>query len=322
MKNLIVVTGGAGFIGSQLILGLNERGETNILVVDDLTDGKKFHNLVDLEIADYIDKDEFLLQLKDEKFCQAICRNIRAIFHQGANSTTTDWDGKAMMENNYSYSKQLLEISAKYEIPLIYASSAAVYGGSNCFIEEPKYEKPLNVYGYSKLLFDRYAMLQQQSMHSQVVGLRYFNVYGPGEQHKGSMSSVAFHLDQQLKNGADEVKLFGACDGYEAGQQRRDFIYVKDVVAVNLWMLDHPEVSGVFNCGTGRSQTFQDVAQAVIDYHQQGKIAYVEFPEHLKGAYQSFTEADLSKLRSVGCDVSFSDVAAGVHHYLSQLREV
>ena len=259
---MIIVTGGAGFIGSNLVLGLNARGYDDILVVDHLKQGVKYRNLVECKIADYLDRDTFLQRLQQGDF---VNQPIEAIFHQGACSTTTEWDGQYMMTNNYEYSKILFHYCQQYHIPFIYASSAAVYGGNQQFREALAYESPLNVYGYSKFQFDQYLRRHQHNLSSQVVGLRYFNVYGPREAHKGSMASVAFHLNNQLKEG-DEIRLFEGCDGYDHGEQRRDFVYVGDVVDINLWFLDNPSVSGIYNCGTGRSQTFNDVAHAVIAY--------------------------------------------------------
>lgn len=315
---MYIVTGGAGFIGSRLIRGLNKiHGIEDIVVVDDLTDGKKFRNLSDLKIADYLDKDDFLQMIDEGVFNKA---PIKAIFHEGACSTTTEWDGRFMMENNYEYSKVLLHFCVDNKIPFLYASSAAIYGGSATFKESPEFEKPLNVYGYSKYLFDVYLrnFWAKEKIRSQIVGFRYFNVYGPNEGHKGSMASVAWHLHNQILAGNNTVKLFEGCDGYGNGEQRRDFVYVDDVVDVNLWFLKHPEKSGIFNVGTGRSQPFNDVANAVIQWHKRGKIEYIPFPEHLKGSYQSFTEADLSALRAAGYDKPFLSVEEGVHRYLSE----
>jgi len=310
-----IVTGGAGFVGSNLIRTLADRGHDNIVVVDDLENGHKFVNISNLPIADYIDKDDFLQRLATDN---GFAREITTIFHQGACSETTEWDGRYMMKNNYSYSQTLLCHCLKHRKPYIYASSAAVYGGSKTFVEDPIFENPLNVYGYSKLQFDRYVRLTAAKPDSQVVGLRYFNVYGPREQHKGSMASVAFHFNNQvLEDG--EARLFSGTDGYADGEQLRDFVYVDDVCDVNLWFLDNPQVSGIFNAGTGRAQTFNDVANAVIKWHGKGKIRYVPFPEHLEGAYQSFTEADLTQLREAGCDVEFRPVESGVKDYLDQL---
>ena len=312
---MIIVTGGAGFIGSNIVKRLNELGCDDIIVVDDLSDGRKFHNIADCTIADYIDQDDFINNLNSSRF-----DNIDVIFHQGACSTTTEWDGRYMMKNNYEYSKKLLHFASANNIQFIYASSAAVYGGSTEFIEDPTVEKPLNVYGYSKQLFDQYVRRHFNDFNNQVIGLRYFNVYGPREQHKDSMASVAFHLNNQLKS-SDTIKLFGAYGGYEAGQQQRDFIYISDVIDVNLWFMANPDCSGIFNCGTGRAQTFSDVANAVIDYHKRGTVEYIEFPDHLKGAYQSFTEADLSALRNIGYEQTFKTVEEGVHNYMEWLNE-
>ncbi len=311
---MYIVTGGAGFIGSNLVQALADRGHTDIVVVDDLEDGHKFVNISDLAIADYLDKDDFIERLGDKAFASS----IKAIFHQGACSTTTEWDGRYMMKNNYAYSQVLLHHCLEHAIPYIYASSAAVYGGSSKFVEDPLVENPLNVYGYSKLQFDRYVRRVAASPASQVVGLRYFNVYGPREQHKGSMASVAFHFNNQVREDG-EARLFEGSDGYGNGEQLRDFVYVDDVCNVNLWFLDNPDVSGIFNTGSGRAQTFNDVANAVIKWHGKGKIRYIPFPDHLKGAYQSFTEADLSQLRACGCDVEFRPVEEGVPAYLDQL---
>lgn len=312
---MIIVTGGAGFIGSNLVLGLNARGYDEILVVDHLKNGAKYRNLVDCRIADYLDRSTFLERLQQGAFA---AESIEAIFHQGACSTTTEWDGQYMMDNNYEYSKILFHYCQRHKIPFIYASSAAVYGSDLTFKEEPAYEGPLNVYGYSKFQFDQY-IRRQQSLTAQVVGLRYFNVYGPREAHKGSMASVAFHLNNQIKD-CDQLRLFQGCDGYADGEQRRDFVYVGDVVDINLWFLDHPQTSGIFNCGTGRSQTFNDVANAVIQHHQRGHIQYIPFPEHLKGCYQSFTEANLDKLRAANCQHNFKTVEQGVALYLQWLN--
>lgn len=310
-----IVTGGAGFIGSNLVRSLTRRGCENVVVVDDLTDGHKFANIADLPIADYIDKDEFIQRLGADA---AFAKGIRAILHQGACSDTTEWDGRFMMENNYAYSQELLHHCVQNKTQFVYASSAAVYGGSSNFVEDPLFEHPLNVYGYSKLQFDRYVRRVASSADSQVVGLRYFNVYGPREQHKGSMASVAFHFNNQIRS-TGEARLFEGTGGYADGQQLRDFVYVKDICEVNLWFLDHPEASGIFNVGSGRAQSFNDVANAVIKWHGKGKIVYVPFPEKLTNAYQSYTEADLTQLRQSGCDVEFRGVEDGVKDYLEQI---
>jgi len=312
---MYVVTGGAGFIGSNLVRALIARGYDDVIVVDDLEDGHKFVNIADQPIADYLDKDEFIERVETDT---AFGASLTAILHQGACSETTEWDGRYMMRNNYGYSQRLLHFCLDRKIPYIYASSAAVYGASEVFSEHPDNELPLNVYGYSKLQFDRYVRRVAASPGSQVVGLRYFNVYGPREQHKGSMASVAFHFNNQVI-ADDEARLFEGSGGYGDGEQLRDFVYVDDACAVNLWFLENPGVSGVFNTGTGKAQSFNDVANAVIDWHGHGRIRYIPFPAHLEGAYQSFTQADLGKLREAGCDVEFRPVEVGVKDYLDQL---
>lgn len=307
---MIIVTGGAGMIGSNIIKALNDEGISNILVVDNLKDGTKFVNLVDLNIADYMDKEDFLVSvLAGDSFGP-----VEAIFHQGACSATTEWDGKYMMDNNYQYSKELLHFCLERKIPFLYASSAATYGGRDShFIEERQYEQPLNVYGYSKALFDNYVRQILPESESPVCGFRYFNVYGPREGHKKSMASVAFHLNTQLSTG-ENPKLFEGSD-----QFKRDFIHVDDVAAVNLWCW-RKGISGIFNCGTGRAESFHAVASAALQYHQQGTIEYIPFPEKLKGRYQAFTQADLTKLRAAGYDKPFKTVAEGVTEYMAWLN--
>jgi len=314
---MIIVTGGAGFIGSNIVKTLNERGREDILVVDDLKNGVKFRNIADCEIADYWDKDGFLAFIESGKSFPV---EVDAVFHEGACSSTTEWDGKYMMQNNFEYSKSLLHYCLEHKIPYLYASSASVYGAGPDFKEARQFEEPLNVYGYSKFLFDQYVRRILPSAESQVVGFRYFNVYGPREQHKGSMSSVALHLNNQLLAGDEVVCLFEGCDGYGDGEQRRDFVYVSDVVDVNLWCLENPDCSGIFNLGTGRSQSFNDVANAVISYHNKGRLEYIPFPDHLKGSYQSFTEADIGALRTAGYHADFKTVEQGVHTYLAWLN--
>lgn len=318
---MILVTGAAGFIGSNLVHALNARGESNILAVDDLTDGTKFRNLADAEIADYMDKDAFLTQLQYGKMPK-----IEAVFHQGACSATTEWNGRFVMDVNYRYSQVLMEYCLQKKIPYIYASSASVYGmGKDGFREDRACEKPLNMYAYSKFLFDQYVrrnVLSKKRVKgaSQVVGLRYFNVYGPREQHKGGMASTAFHFNNQIK--AEGIcKLFVGSDGYPDGGQRRDFVHVDDVVNINLWFWDHPGKSGIFNAGTGRAQPFNDVANTVLKWHDKGKIKYIPFPEQLVGRYQSFTEADLSNLRKAGYNAKFMTVEQGVKKYLNWLND-
>ncbi len=310
---MIVVTGAAGFIGSNLVRALNARGRTDLLLVDDLTDGRKFRNLADCEFLDFVGKDGFLARMASGDL-----RDASAIFHQGACSDTMEWNGQKMLADNYEYSKTLYGFATARGVPLYYASSASVYGMGPVFREDPALEKPLNLYAWSKVLFDRWVRRHAASARSQVVGLRYFNVYGPREDHKGEMASVAWKHHLQLREGS-VVQLFESSDGYGPGEQRRDFVYVGDVAAVNLWFLDHPQASGIFNVGTGRAQTFNDVARAAIAYHGRGRIEYVPFPPALRGSYQSFTQADISALRAAGCDVPFLTVEQGVARYLKEL---
>jgi ADP-L-glycero-D-manno-heptose 6-epimerase len=325
----IVVTGAAGFIGSNLVKALNERGVDRVIAVDDLEQGDKFVNLADCEIADYFDKDEFARLLEAGKFDG----KVQAVMHQGACSDTTERNGRFMMAVNYRYSAQLLEFCRLQRVPLIYASSAAVYGANAQCRESGECELPLNVYGYSKLQFDRYVRNHWEDRTAQVVGLRYFNVYGVREAHKGRMASVAWHFFNQYRAGG-RVRLFEGSHGYADGEQRRDFVSVEDCVKVNLHFLDNPAASGIFNVGTGRAQPFNDVAVAVInsvrrargeaertlaDLARDGVIEYIPFPEDLKGKYQAFTQADLSALRAAGYTQPFLDVAAGVGRYCSSL---
>ncbi|CAK0762809.1 ADP-L-glycero-D-mannoheptose 6-epimerase [Gammaproteobacteria bacterium] len=314
---MIIVTGGAGFIGSNLIKALNAKNQTSILVVDNLKNGIKFKNLVDCAVHDFMDKDEFISHIQHGTTFES---PVEVIFHLGACSSTTEWDGRYMMANNYSYSRVLFNYCLLRRIPFIYASSAAIYGGGTVFREEPTCEAPLNVYGYSKLLFDQYVRRHLPHARSQVVGLRYFNVYGPREAHKGTMASVASHLRRQLLAG-ESVRLFEGSGGYGPGEQHRDFVDVADTCAVKLWFLNHPNRSGIFNVGTGRAQTFNDVARAVINHYGRGAISYIPFPDHLQGHYQSYTQADLSALRAVGYGDPFRTVEEGVSAYMAWLDQ-
>jgi len=325
---MIIVTGGAGFIGSNLVKTLNHRGVSDILVVDNLSNAEKIHNLSDLDIIDYMDKHEFLSAVEANKSIGP----VSAILHQGACSDTMATDGKYVLENNFTYSKKLYRYCASHKVQYIYASSASVYGAGKVFDEEPKNESALNAYAWSKLLFDQFVR-RQPAAEFQCVGLRYFNVYGSREQHKGRMASVAWHFyNQYLENG--QVQLFEGSDGYAHGEQQRDFVSVEDVIRINLYLMDNQTISGIYNAGTGQAQSFNDVATAVINTcrHYQGKgrttleqaqgdgeITYVPMPQALHGKYQSYTRASLENLRAVGYREEFYDVEKGVGKYINEL---
>ena len=322
----IIVTGAAGLIGSNVLKALNARGVTDIVAVDNLTRAEKMPNLADCEIADYLDKEDFVARIRADEFDV----EFTAVLHQGACSDTMETDGRYMMENNYRYSLDLLDWCQRFDIPFIYASSASVYGAGRIFRESREHEGPLNVYGYSKFLFDQVVRRRLAGRTAQVAGFRYFNVYGPREAHKGRMASVAFHFyNQYVKDG--RVRLFEGSDGYGPGEQSRDFVSVDDAVKVNLFFLDHPEISGIFNVGTGRAQSFNDVACATVNavrrargeaalplaqLRESGTIEYIAFPPQLVGKYQSYTQADISALRAAGYREPFLSVEEGVGRYV------
>ncbi len=328
---MIIVTGGAGFIGSNLVKAINERSGDDVLVVDNLTNTAKIPNLADCTIADYRDKNDFYQNIVNlEKIS-----GLEAVLHQGACSDTMVTDGRYVMHNNYQYSKALLEYCQHFKVPYIYASSASVYGAGKDFRESPQCERPLNAYAYSKLAFDQHVRSRSENLTIPVVGLRYFNVYGPCEQHKGRMASVAYHFFNQFKKEG-KVRLFCGSDGYEDGEQLRDFISVEDVVKVNLFFLDNTQLSGIYNLGTGNSQSFNEVAEAVVNFFQhknglghlttesiktQNLVEYIAFPDNLKGKYQSYTQADISQLRAVGYQEDFLTVQQGVNNYLNWLDQ-
>jgi ADP-L-glycero-D-manno-heptose 6-epimerase len=325
-----VVTGAAGFIGANLVKGLNARGEHRILAVDHMAQADKFRNLVDCEIADYLDRDEFLARLADGDFDGSIA----AVLHQGACSNTMEQDGRYMMRNNYRYSMSLIEHCQDNGIPFLYASSASVYGAGTVFREERAHESPLNVYGYSKFLFDQYVRRLLPERTAQIAGFRYFNVYGPREAHKrGRGSSVVFNAYEQYRDKG-RVQLFAGSGAYADGEQRRDFVSVDDVVAVNLDFLEHRERSGIFNLGTGKAATFNALALATINAVRVargepaqdlatlvalGEIEYILMPAILAGKYQSYTEADIGRLREAGYSAPMRTIDEAVPRYVEWL---
>jgi ADP-L-glycero-D-manno-heptose 6-epimerase len=318
---MMVVTGGCGFIGSNLVRGLNRRGIDDVVVVDDLTHSEKFSNILDCRITDYRDYQSFLDDLEHGSLV-----NVEVIFHLGACSDTMETDGRYMMRVNYDYSRRLLEYCVANNVRYIYASSASVYGNGTRFKEIPENEKALNIYAYSKLLFDRHVRQHISRFSSQVVGLRYFNVYGPHEQHKGRMASVAYHFyDQMMEHGC--VRLFEGGGGYGHGEQRRDFIWVGDAVDVNLFFMDRGEISGIFNVGSGHARSFNDMARAVVasvsgfkrtvpELIESGEIKYIAFPHALIGKYQSYTQADVEALRAAGYGKEFTPLDCGIQQYV------
>jgi ADP-L-glycero-D-manno-heptose 6-epimerase len=310
-----IVTGAAGFVGSNLVRALNQRGVTEILAVDDLTQGDKFRNLRDCEIADYMDRAEF----RDYLRRGAPGLKPAALLHQGACADTTESDGRYMLDNNFTFSKELLHYALEQRVPLVYASSASVYGSARHCTESPSNEGPLNVYAYSKLLFDQYVRRLPARPGSTVVGLRYFNVYGPREGQKGRMASMVWQLHHQLST-TGVARLFEGTDGYEAGEQRRDFVFVGDVVSINLFFAQGPPQKGIYNVGTGQSRSFNEIARILIRLLGRGEIQYIPFPESLRGKYQSFTESDIGQLRAAGYDRPFTTLEEGIRQLVERAR--
>ncbi len=310
---MIIVTGGAGFIGTNLVRSLLEL-EKKVLVVEELDKyTAKFENIKNLDVLDCIDHNVFLKDLKNGKYKD----NIEQIFHLGACSKTTEPDRDYIMDVNLNYSKKLLEFSSNEHIDMIYASSASVYGDGTIFKEHPDNESSLNHYSESKLLFDNYVRENIKKIKSQIVGMRYFNVYGPYEQHKEVMSSVVFHFYHQIRKSG-MLKLFKGSHGYDSGEQRRDFVFVKDTIDIKLWFMKN-NVSGIFNVATGKSRSFNDVANSVISYFKSGHIEYIDFPPGLEEQYQAFTEANMSFLHKSGFRGKSTELEKGIESYFKYL---
>ena len=312
---MYILTGGAGFIGSNILKALNERGISDIVVVDNLSRSEKFKNIVGLRFSDYIDKTDFISYIAEDRIA-----NITAVIHQGACTDTTETDGKYMMDNNYAYSCILAEYATAHDIPFIYASSASVYGrGENGFEESFECEAPINVYAYSKYLFDQWVRNHLHNIFSTFIGLRYFNVYGPNEYHKGKMSSMILQAYEQIVN-TRKIKLFKGYENIKDGEQSRDFVYIDDVISIVMFFIDNPFKKGIFNVGTGKARSFNELARILINCCGAGEIEYIPFPDKLKGKYQNYTQAELSALRSVGYNNEFVSLEDGINKYMEILK--
>jgi len=325
---MIIVTGGAGFIGSNLVYRLNKLGISDILIVDNLKNSLKHKNLNNLKFLDYIDKDDFMIKLN-------LFKKVDIIFHQGACSNTMETDGRYMMKNNFEYSKNIFHHCLENKIRFIYASSASVYGdGKKGFIEDERYEYPLNIYAFSKFLFDNYVrkylttlkinnliVENKKKKHiktrksTQIIGLRYFNVFGPQENHKDKMASTVFHFYNQIKKD-NKMKLFTGSNNF-----LRDFIYIDDIVDINLFFMNNPSISGIFNCGTGKPNSFFNIASIIQKNYPESQIEYIPFPDELKGKYQTYTAADITNLRNCGYKNTFTSLEEGIKKYLKCLEE-
>lgn len=308
---MIIVTGGAGFIGSALVRKLNQEQETDILIVDNLGNGEKWRNLVNLQYEGYIHKRKLFRELK-------YLSQIEAIYHLGACSSTTETDADYLYQNNFAYSRRLAEFALNNNIRYIYASSAATYGAGEQGYDDSDdltfQLKPLNKYGYSKLLMDKWVL--KQKLNSQLCGLRFFNVFGPNEYHKGSMRSMVYKGYQQIKS-TGKVKLFKSNHpDYADGEQQRDFVYIKDVVDVLYWLGSHPEVNGIYNVGTGKAHSWNELMKALFDaMNIPLEIEYIEMPDELKRNYQNYTCAKMDKLHKAGYNKEFMSIVESVKDY-------
>lgn len=310
---MYVVTGGAGFIGSNIVRGLNDAGIEDIIIVDNIASTDKWMNIRNKKYIEYVHKSCFLEKLSSYK-------GIEAIIHMGAQSSTTEKDFDYLWNNNFEYTKALWEYCAERQIRFIYASSAATYGdGSHGFDDEMDIDRllPLNGYGYSKQLFDLWVKQQAVRYPAQYVGLKFFNVYGPNEYFKGSMASMVFHGYHQIKD-TGKIRLFKSYDSkYQDGGQLRDFVYVKDICSVVLWLIENPSVNGLFNVGTGQARSFRELAEATfMSLELSPNIEYIDMPEHLKEKYQYYTKAEIQKIRKAGYDKEFYSLQEGVKDYM------
>jgi len=313
----IVVTGGAGFIGSCMVRTLNDAGFTDIIIVDNIASTEKWKNLCNKKFTEYIKKRDFISRLSGLK-------NVSHVLHFGACSSTTEANFDYLIDNNLNYTKALWNWCVERQIPFLYASSAATYGDGSCGYDD-KAEidglRPLNGYGYSKQLFDLWSR-QQETCPPQYVGFKFFNVYGPNEYHKGSMSSVIFHAYQEIQRGK-RIQLFRSYrSNYADGGQLRDFVYVKDVCSVIMHFMTHPELNGLYNVGTGRAESFRDLAAAVARAKDIPlEIEYIDMPESLRAKYQYYTEAKIDKLRDAGYQKPFADLQQGAKDYILNYLE-
>lgn len=308
----IIVTGGAGFIGSNVVHALNARSSDDLVVVDDLTDVRKIANIASASIAGFVDQRDFRDRMRQDRVDP---HGVSAVIHQGAWTRTDGTDGRLILDHNYAATLEVLDWCGRHDVPIIYASSAATYGDRSANTEEPSSERALNAYAYSKLLVDQEVRRRLPTAGGQIVGLRYFNVYGPRESHKDDMASMVMQMDDAVRTDRP-IGLFDASHGLPPGGHRRDFAHVDDVVNTVLWFLDHPTISGIFNCGTGTDRSFGEVAALVTAYHGRGTVEYVPMPDHFRGTYQAVTSADLRRLRATGCDVDFRPIEVGVPQYL------
>ena len=312
---MIVVTGGAGFIGSAIVWKLNQSGKTNIIIVDELGNDEKWKNLVGLKYEDFVHKNEFIEQIMDD----ALSYSIETIIHMGANSSTTEKDANHLMVNNFQYTKELAKYCLEKNIRFVYASSAATYGdgGLGFDDDESRLEllRPLNMYGYSKQLFDLWA--KRNKVLDQIAGIKYFNVYGPNEYHKGDMRSVVHKAFGQVRD-TGKVRLFKSLNPkFKDGEQMRDFVYIKDAVDMALFFVDHPDKNGIFNVGSGKARTWNDLVNSL--FKAVGKptnIEYIDLPKHLTDKYQYFTEANLAKIKGVGYKRPITSLEDGVTDYV------